>query len=158
MKIHIRKACRENLVPLLGLRVKKTQEHLMEPNADWLAEAFHIDDSETFGIYAAEVPVGLVSWIDPRLTVKKSEPHENPPADMLYIWRLMIDHQHQGKGYAREIIEIFKQAASLRGLSGLALTTMDKHSHNALDFYIKAGFEPTGRRLNDEIELVLSIR
>ncbi|BCV56572.1 hypothetical protein TUM17384_05170 [Shewanella algae] len=73
------------------------------------------------------------------------------------MWRVMIDHRFQGKGLGSHAINFSKRYASIVGLKGVSLTTMDKEEGNALYIYQKLGFTPTGRRLDDEIELIFSL-
>lgn len=70
----------------------------------------------------------------------------------------MIDHRFQGKGLGNQAINFSKRYASIIGLQGVSLTTMDKEEGNALHIYQKLGFIPTGRRLDDEIELIFSFK
>ena len=68
----------------------------------------------------------------------------------------MVDYNFQGLGLGKQAINFSKQYASLVGLQGVSLTTMDKEDGNALSIYQKLGFAPTGRRLDDEIELIFN--
>lgn len=140
----------------LGLRVGTTQGHLIAPNPEWLAEAAFVDESLSFGIVDGTQPVGLISVIDPRACdppENDNDSHFHP--DCLYVWRVMIDHRHQGRGLARAALEASGMMARAMGLRGITLTTMDREAGNALGLYTALGFRPTGRRLDDEIELML---
>lgn len=138
---------------ILELTVGESQSHLISNNAKWLAEASHNSDSISYGIYFDNQPAGLISIIDPRILEAEDEYFQK---DHLYKWRVMIDHRFQGNGLGEQAIHFGKQYAALVGLNGVSLTTMDLEKGNALPFYQKLGFKPTGRRLDDEIELIFS--
>ncbi|AGQ94019.1 GNAT family N-acetyltransferase [Vibrio parahaemolyticus] len=140
---------------IIDLSVEESQKHLIANNAEWLAEASFNDDSVSYGIYLDDKPAGLISLIDPRLLDKFDEHFQK---DHLYVWRVMIDHRFQGKGLGNQAINFSKRYASIIGLQGVSLTTMDKEEGNALHIYQKLGFIPTGRRLDDEIELIFSFK
>ncbi|EPE2685108.1 GNAT family N-acetyltransferase [Vibrio alginolyticus] len=138
---------------VIDLKVGESQSHLIASNAEWIAQASFNEDSVSYGIYINDKAAGLISLIDPRVL---EEFNEHFQKDHLYVWRLMIDHRFQGYGLGKKAVNFSKQYASLIGLQGLSLTTMDKEEGNALSLYQRLGFIPTGRRLDDEIELIFS--
>ncbi|ELB2864888.1 GNAT family N-acetyltransferase [Vibrio alginolyticus] len=138
---------------MIDLSVEESQKHLIANNAEWLAEARFNDDSVSYGIYLDHKPAGLISLIDPRLLDKFDDHFQT---EHLYVWRVMIDQRFQGKGLGNQAINFSKRYASIIGLQGVSLTTMDREEGNALSVYQKLGFTPTGRRLDDEIELIYS--
>lgn len=140
-----------NLDKLITLSVGDSQEHLISENAVWLAEAGVMDDSMNFGIFLEGQAAGLISFIDPRILASEDDHFHH---DCLYVWRVMVDQKFQGKGLGREAVDFALNFARILGLKGVTLTTMDQEKGNALNFYLSLGFEPTGRRLEDEIELI----
>ncbi|USD34477.1 MULTISPECIES: GNAT family N-acetyltransferase [Vibrio] len=138
---------------IIDLTVEESQKHLIASNAEWLAQASFNDSSISYAIYLDQKPAGLISLIDPRLLDKFDDHFQK---EHLYVWRVMIDHRFQGKGLGNQAINFSKRYASMIGLQGVSLTTMDKEEGNALSVYQKLGFTPTGRRLDDEIELIFS--
>jgi diamine N-acetyltransferase len=66
----------------------------------------------------------------------------------------MIDERFQGKQLGKSAVTFSQQVARTFGLCGVSLTTMDIEHGNALNLYLALEFEPTGRRLDDEIELM----
>ncbi|MHA6326800.1 GNAT family N-acetyltransferase [Roseivivax sp. CAU 1753] len=141
------------LGPLLDLRVRDGEETLIAPVADWLAQAAHKDYAVSFGLYHGGIAVGLVSVIDPRLIPEDHREDFQPGC--LYVWRLMIDRTQRGKSFGRGAVALATQYARTIGLDGVSLTTMESAAGNALAFYERLGFAPTGRRIDGEIELVL---
>ena len=138
---------------LLALRVPDDEAHLISPNAEWIAEAAFMSESVTYGLFCEKQPVGLISLIDPRL-MDQDDDNDHFQGDCLYVWRLMIDQHHRRKGYGQSAIRFAQSYTQLVGQKGVSLTTMDKTPLNALPLYLRMGFEPTGRRLDDEVELI----
>ncbi|OZS41909.1 spermidine acetyltransferase [Photobacterium sanguinicancri] len=138
---------------VIKLAVGTNQDHLIATNAEWLTQANFNNDSIDFAIYHSGQPAGLISLIDPRI---RAIPDDHFQPDHLYVWRLMIDHAFQGKGIGNKAVNFAKNYAQLVGLSGVSLTTMDNEQGNAKPLYLANGFTPTGRRLDDEIELIFS--
>lgn len=136
---------------LVHLTVKKTQTHLITSNPSWLIEAIYDDCSTSYAIYLADIPVGLISLIDPRVVEEQDDDFQH---DCLFVWRMMVDQHYQGRGIGKQAVEFAISYANLIGLKGVSLTTMDKVQGNALPFYQQLGFVPTGRRIDDEIELI----
>ncbi|SIS66086.1 GNAT family N-acetyltransferase [Neptunomonas antarctica] len=143
----------EILDSLLSLKIPDNEAHLISPNAEWIAEAAFMSKSITYGLFWRKQPVGLISLIDPRL-LDQDDDNDHFQGDFLYVWRLMIDQHHRRQGYGRSAIRFAQSYAQLIGQKGVSLTTMDRASLNALPLYQSMGFEPTGRRLDDEIELI----
>jgi len=145
---------RENVDELSNLKVRDEEDHLIAPNPEWLAEAAYACEAITYGMYFGDQPVGLLSMIDPRL-IDDDEGDEHFQPRCLYVWRFMVGQYHRGRGYGTAGIDFALRYAQLVGLEGVSLTTMDRERGNALAFYQSLGFAATGRRLNNEVELVL---
>ena len=149
MRLKFLPLCDDLVGPFAALSVAEADRHLIAPNAVWLAEAALTPDARTFCV-VGDGPVGLVSLIDPR--VVDEDDHFTP--DCLYVWRLMVDASARRSGHGARIVQFVKDYAQLVGLSGVTLTTMDRHPNNALPFYEGQGFTQTGRRLQGEAELI----
>jgi diamine N-acetyltransferase len=98
MAIELRDVTRENWQECAGLRLAPEQEHFVSSNAYSLAESkfmptfvpqaiYHRDDAT-----GAEMMVGFVMY---GLYPEGEPPHGN----RYWIYRLMIDREHQGRGY-----------------------------------------------------------
>ena len=57
---------RDNVGGLAALRVRDDERHLIAPNDEWLAQAAHVGEAITFGLFAEKGAVGPISLIDPR--------------------------------------------------------------------------------------------
>lgn len=138
---------------LMTLSVAQDENHLIAPVPDWLAEAAYMQEAISYGIYAAQEPIGLMSLIDPRL-IDEDADSSHFQSDCLYVWRIMIDHRQRDQGYGTAAMQFIMNYAQCIGLAGVSLTTMDQERGNALPLYQSLGFAPTGRRLCGEIELI----
>lgn len=150
-RLNFRQLSRYTLSPLTKLTLRADETHLIASPPDWLADAVFSPVSITYGIFAGETAVGIISLIDPRVIEDDKEHFQE---DCLYVWRVMIDQNHRAQGFGTQAITFAKDYAQLIGLKGVSLTTMDRAAGNALPLYETLGFTPTGRRLDDEIELV----
>jgi diamine N-acetyltransferase len=99
-------------------------------------------------IYADDEPVGflMVSWAAPA----------DPPRTGLqwFLWRLLVDARHQGKGYGRaallQVIDLVRAAGASE-----FLTSYEPGPLEPWPFYRRLGFEPTGEV--DEGEIVIRL-
>lgn len=151
--ISFKKLGRSNVMGLVDLKVREAEAHLIATNAEWISQAAFINEAVTFGIFRNDKPCGLVSLIDPR-QVQDAEDLDHCQSGCLYVWRLMVDQNHRGFGVGTVAINFARNYATLLGLKGVSLTTMDRAAQSAREFYARLGFVPTGRRLDGEIELV----
>ena len=88
-------------------------------------------------VYADDVPVGFVmlSWdLDPV-----------PPGFLgpWFLWKLLVAHQHQGRGYGREVVGQIVDLVRANGGTEL-LTSHVPGGGGPLDFYTRLGFVPRG--------------
>lgn len=97
-------------------------------------------------VYIGDEPVGFVmlSW----------KPSAGPYTGRHFIWRLLVDKHHQGRGIGREILTQIAALVREDGATEL-LTSYDPGDGEPLPFYQKFGFEPTGEI--DDGEIVLRI-
>jgi diamine N-acetyltransferase len=144
---------RDHVVPLIRLSVGEGQEGLVAGNAKTLAQAAYETGSHVWGLWAGDEPVGLMAMIDPRGYPWLDE-GDDPGA--AYLWRLMIDARHQGKGYGRQAIKEAVAVARGWGLPRLALSVVDRPG-SALSFYERLGFRRTGATIEDEAVLAVEV-
>jgi diamine N-acetyltransferase len=135
----------ESLWPIMNLTVSEDQRSFVAPNANSIAEAYYSKEAWFRGIYLGDQPVGFVMlYIDP----------EKPE---YFLWRLMIDKKHQGKGYGyqamHQVIEYVKTLPNAVEL----LTSYVPGDGDPSPFYYKLGFEETGEILDGENVLKLSL-
>ena len=144
--IEPREITRSNVDDMLQLEVREDQQHLVAPNPVTIAQAHYRPHCWLRGLWVNEEPVGLMAMIDrPGLG-------DDDPPKAAYLWRLMIDMNHQGKGYGREAISLaFEQARRWRRV--ILCVHVCQGEGNALELYRRFRLEPTGRIDNEEIFL-----
>ncbi len=133
---HVRAVDTVNVNALIKLTVAEHQRQLVAPVATSLAQAAYNTPGRPLGLYDGDTPVGfLLLWEAWRATDK--------PADELYVWRLMIDAAHQGRGYGAKAMCWVIDEARRQGVASVGLSHVDKETH-AGPFYEKLGFSYTG--------------
>jgi len=100
-------------------------------------------------IYADAQPVGFVmlSW-----NVTPDPPRIIGP---WFLWKLLIDGRHQGRGYGREAVKLVAHIAREHGASEL-LTSYVVGESSPEPFYRQIGFVPTGEQ-DEKGEIVLAL-
>ena len=139
MTITLQEITEDNAESVLALRLAPGQERFVSSVADSLAEADEYPQGKPWfrAVHADGLPVGFVmlSW-----NVQPQPPEIHGP---WFLWKLLIDHRHQGKGYGREVV---RQIVELvRGQGGTELLTSHVPGEGGpADFYARLGFVPTG--------------
>ena len=149
MTITLEEITEHNVESVLALRLAPGQERFVSSVAHSLAEAEESPDGNPWfrAVYADGLPVGFVmlSWnVEPR------PPEINGP---WFLWKLLIDHRYQGRGYGREVVHQILEL--VRGQGGTELLT--SHVPGAggpAGFYARLGFVPTGE-LDPQGEIIL---
>ncbi len=142
-QITLQEITEDTLKSVLELKVAKDQEHLVAPNAVSIAQAHFSHEAWFRAIYAGDNPVGFVML---SLNPKKPE---------YFLWRLMIDKDHQHKGYGKaamlQVIDFVKTLPNAKEL----LTSYVPDQKSAKEFYESLGFRETG--LEEDGELIMSV-
>ena len=143
--VTLRLITEKNLWKIYGM---KSNDELVAPNRESLAEAYAYtlehghDKLLVRAIYHDETPVGfLMANYDP-----KYEFMDNKGEPYFYLWRLMIDEQHQNKGYGRRAMEIFIEElkTGVYGKANAFYTGVVPASTVTPKFYGDLGFVETG--------------
>lgn len=108
------------------------------PNAVSIAQAYFQREAWFRAIHAGEQLVGFIMLYDPTLV---SEPEEHE----FFLWRLMIDRTHQGRGLGRAAVERLVEHVRTRpGATELFVSHVEQAA--ALGrFYTSLGFRYTGK-------------
>ena len=133
--IELREVTAENVRQVCGLKLAPGQEGFVAPAAYTLAEAQFDDEAFVKAIYAGDDLVGLAA-------VAADE-------DGWFLWRLMIDADHQRKGYGRQALERVFDLMRDRGVTEF-LTSYVPGKGDPGPFYTAAGFEETGQVVHGE--------
>lgn len=133
----------ETGLEILRLRVAPAQLRFVAPNAVSLAEAFLTTDVLVRGIFADGVPVGFV--------MLSTRDHR------YYLWRFMVDHRYQGRGYGRRAMElVIDLVRTLPGATELTLSFVDAPGGPG-PFYASLGFAETGEVHDGEHVMLLRL-
>ena len=144
-KVELREITGETLPQVLRLQVERSQRPLVAHNSVSIAQAYFDREAWFRAIYADDVPVGFVMLRD------------HAEDGWTYVWRLMIDAGHQGKGYGLAAMKlIIERARGIPGVERIVLSHGESSGH-AGPFYERLGFLATGERDESEIVLALSL-
>lgn len=151
MTLTLRQISSDNLEAVLALRTTPEQERFISTVADSIEEAGEHPEGNPWyrAVYADERPVGFVmlSW-----DVQPQPPDINGP---WFLWKLLIDHRHQGRGHGREVVRQVVELVCDHGGVEL-LTSHVPGDAGPAGFYARLGFVPTGD-LDPEGEVILRL-
>jgi diamine N-acetyltransferase len=120
----VRRIC--ELTPCAG------QEQFVAPVAVSIAQAHFTPTAWFRAIYADEEPVGFVML------------RKEPDKRTCFIWRLVIDCGHQGRGYGRAaVVHCIHEIRQWPGFVSLVTSCADGPG-SPRGFYLKLGFTQTG--------------
>ena len=139
MTVTLREITDENRAAVLALRTTPEQERFVSTVAGSLAEATaHPEGKPWFrAVHAGDEPVGFVmlSW-----DVEPQPPDLHGP---WFLWKLLVDARHQGRGYGREVVRQVLDLVRDQGGTEL-LTSHVPGDGGPAGFYARLGFVPTG--------------
>jgi diamine N-acetyltransferase len=152
--VSLREITEQNREAVVALRIAASQEAYVSSVADSLEEARETPEGNPWyrAVYADDQPVGFVmlSW-----NVTPDPPRIIGP---WFLWKLLIDERHQGRGYGGEAVKLVADIARDHGASEL-LTSYVAGERSPEPFYRQIGFVPTGEQdENGEIVLALPLR
>ncbi len=135
-----------------ALRVAPGQDQFVGGVAESIEEATATPEGNPWyrAVYAGENPVGFVmlSW-----NVTPSPGIIGP----WFLWRLLIDQHHQGRGYGRAALDRIVETLRAEGATEL-LTSYVPGDGGPWPFYETYGFVPTGETEDDEVVIRLDLR
>lgn len=141
---------------IIALQVSAQQSRYVAPNATSIAEGLLNPGGWLRAIYADDLPVGFTMLFDPKVPGAISR----GPVDArgVLLWRLMIDREHQKRGYAKVALDQLCLQAKRIGADWL-LTSYVPGDHGPEQFYLRQGFVKTGgaRANGTESELRLDL-
>ena len=143
--VTLRQVTQETVNSILNLRVTKEQEPFVASNAVSIAEAHFSADAWFRAIYADETPVGFLMLSD------------QPDKGEYFLWRFMVDVQHQGKGYGRRALELLIEHVKIRPNAKELFLSHVPGSGSPEGFYRKLGFEHTGEKADEELVMKLAL-
>ncbi|MDX2230262.1 MAG: GNAT family N-acetyltransferase [Leptolyngbyaceae cyanobacterium bins.349] len=138
--ITLREITKENLSDILNLRVAPHQQQFVATNAKSIAEAHFAPEVAWFrAVYAGDVPVGFLML------------HDDGTRQEYFLWRFMIDQQHQQQGYGKRALELLFAHVKTRPGATALYTSCVPAAGGPGPFYEKMGFVYTGEEENSEL-------
>ena len=129
-----------NREAVLALRVAPGQERFVGSVRSALADAVGYPHAKPWyrAVCAGREPVGFVmlSW--------NVEPQPPEIIGPWFLWKLLIDERHQGRGYGLEAVRQIAELVRAEGATEL-LTSYVPEDGGPAGFYERLGFVPTGQ-------------
>ncbi len=144
--VSLREITTATLRPILALEVHQDQlEHYPRSNAYSIAQAHFAPDAWFRGIYAGEAPVGFVLL---SVIPEKAE---------YFLWRFMIDHGCQRRGYGRRAMQlVIEHVSGLPGAKEFHLSHL-RGNQAAAALYDSLGFRYTGDEQDGDLRMRLKL-
>lgn len=141
--VSLREITKDNLRSVMGLEVADDQDNFVASNAISIAQAHYADEAWFRAIYAGEIPVGFIMLSD------------NPEKPRYYLWRLMMDKRHQGRGFGFQAVKQLIDYVKTRPNATELLVSYVPGEGSPKPFYEKLGFVETGEIHHGEHEMRL---
>jgi len=151
MAVSLREITADSVRQITTLAVGPEQQRFVACNAVSLAEALFNEEAWYRAIYLGDTPAGFVMLYDESL-------RSVPPAELqIGLWRFMIDRSFQGQGIGAAALEqVIAHVRSKNLFTSLEVSYVPGPGC-AERFYLRAGFQHTGRVDNGEIVLELPL-
>lgn len=150
MTVELREITSETVGAVIRLTLTPEQRCFVAPNAASLAQAHFSEEAWIRGVWNDGELAGFVMLEDQSL---RSVP---PPQPAIGLWRLMVDHRHQGRGVGRAIVGQVAAMARARGFDRLH-TSYVVAEGGPEGFYRSLGFLPTGEIDGAEVVAALPL-
>ncbi len=131
---------------LMDMELPPEQDKFVAPNIYSLAQAWlYYENARPFAICEDGAPVGflMLDWDEDERTVG--------------LWRFMIAHEQQNKGYGRQALEAFLALARAEGKFDLAHLDYMPGNVVARKLYYSLGFRENGKVEDGEIIMTLPL-
>ena len=132
MAVTLRPIDRDNLWAVVDLKLHPGQEAFVEVNVASIANASVEPTFVPLAIYAGEELVGFAMY------------GQHPRTGAWWVIRLMIDRDHQGKGYGRAAMDVVIGLMAERVGCAEIVTSFNPDNAVAAGLYASLGFRPTG--------------
>lgn len=138
-----------NLAAVMKLEVAAGQRRFVATVPVSLAQVAYEPAGRAVAMFDGEEAVGMMLLYDARLDKDK-------PDEQLYVWRLLVDARHQGRGYGRLALQWVADEARRLGLKTVGLSHVDLPGGPA-GFYAKLGYRYTGEVDDGELKMALPL-
>jgi len=126
----------------IKLDVAPDQRVFVASNVYSIAESKFEPEAVPMGIYAGDTMVGFLMF--------------GVSGDEMWVWRLMIDHRHQRRGYGRAAMSALVDDLHAMGHQEI-FVSYEPENAVAAQLYASLGFEDTGRIEDGEIVVRLVV-
>ncbi|GHU04460.1 hypothetical protein FACS1894147_09630 [Spirochaetia bacterium] len=137
----------ENFLDIIDLKVEKTQEEYVYGNLFLLAQSKVQQECIPLAIYSNDLLVGFLMY-----GIDRGD-------NNYWIYHLMIDKKHQGKGYGQEalekIITMIKEQIKENNKTNKILLMVNKEDKNAIKIYEKNGFVFNGKKFGEASDAIV---
>jgi RimJ/RimL family protein N-acetyltransferase len=143
----------DNVHDVTALRTHKSQERFVAPVIGSLRDALLpevIDGGAVTPWYRAIEADGVLAGF---MMVADTNAHHPHP----YLWRLLVDRMHQGRGIGQQAMLALIEQRRQRGDTRLMTSWVPGHGSPA-PLYLGLGFIPTGIEVDGEIEGALALQ
>ncbi len=141
MTVTLRDITADNWRDCVSLKVGPGQENFVASNAFSLAQSKYEPELIPQAIYDGETMVGFLMY----------RPADLGLAKMWYIYRLMVAHDQQGKGYGRAGMKcLLERLRAIPGYNAVLISFVPDNDA-ARNLYASLGFEDTGEIEDGEI-------
>lgn len=154
-QLHFREVTKENFWDIIKLKVLPEQTHVA-PNSVSIAEAHYWNYAWFRAIYFGDTPVGFIMLANPINGESGEDARFN---GRYFLWRLMIDHRYQKKGYGKLAVDLLIKYVRTRPDADYLYCSYSVGEHGPEGFYEKYGFKKTGELTEGtEGEVVIRIK
>lgn len=132
MTVSLREIDSDNFRQCINLKVADGQEKFVASNVTSIAESKVYPTALPFAVYCVDEMVGFVMY------------GFDTDDNKFYLGRLMIDAQHQGKGYGKAAtLEVIERMRKIEDCREIYLSFVPENT-GAEKLYASVGFERTG--------------
>ncbi len=142
----------DNVRAVRALSTHRSQERLVSPIETWFASVVAPDVEEGRALtpwFRAIVADGEI--VGGLLMSVPDDVHREP-----YVWRLLVDRMHQGRGIGRRVLDLAVAQARSWNADTLKICWVDEPG-TAAPLYLDYGFAPTGELDGEEIVAALAL-
>jgi diamine N-acetyltransferase len=142
LPVTLREVTRHNIQTLMMLDAGEGGRQVAS-NAKSMAQAAVYGEAWPRAIYAGDDVVGFIMLYDPSRVAEPEDPE-------FFLWRLMVDHEWQGRGIGLAALRLLIEHVRTRPHLGEMYTSIVEPAPQLLRFYGQAGFEVIDRYIDGE--------
>lgn len=149
MEITLREINKDNWKQCINLKTTAEQEKFVASNLYSLAQSKFYPSAVTLGIYQGETMVGFLMYD------RMDKGYQNSG---YYIWRLMIDKNHQKKGYGKAAMQLVIKFLKEKPDCNEILIGYRPENVVAEKLYLSLGFQKTGLIEDGDVLVYLPLK